>query len=97
MDIKKPENLDEALAVIVTLKASIDRAFTSAGETMLKLAAEQQKIAETLNTVIADRNAQVDLVGQLLSKIEVLTKLVDSDHAVIEVLAGMQGGKHNVN
>ena len=89
--IAKPQNLEETLDVIVTLKASLDRAFAELGDAMIKLAEEQQKTAESLNAVISDRNDQVALVGVLLQKIEVLTKLVDSDHAAVEVLMAMRG------
>jgi hypothetical protein len=88
----------EAVGPTATLHESVTKAFESMGSAMLAIAKDQKTIAETINQVIADRNQQLELVGTLLRQNETLaervlalTKLVDSDHAAIEVLTAMSG------
>jgi hypothetical protein len=78
--------------------AQLQGVFDSLGQTMLAIVQNQKVMAEKLNEVIVDRDAQVDLVGTLLKQNEtlteqvvVLTKLVDSDHAAVEVLMSLAG------
>jgi predicted O-linked N-acetylglucosamine transferase (SPINDLY family) len=91
------ENTTDATAAIAAVNAlheAVVKAFTEMGNAMLGLAQQQHAIAETINQVVTDRNAQLELIGTLLKQVEtlaervgVLTRLVDADHAQIEVLS----------
>jgi hypothetical protein len=91
LNLEERQAFEDTAKAGAAVQAKVDEAFTSLGKAMLALAGEQKNIAESINEVIADRNQQLALIGSLLEKVELLTKLVDSDHARLDVLMGVNG------
>ena len=92
------QTITVSAAAAAEAQAKVEAAFTSMGQAMLALVERQKEHAVAINQMIADRNQQLEIIGTLLKQVETLverhnamTKLVDSDHAAVEVLMTVQG------